>query len=82
MSVVNTPVLDIVDSMLSSNFLAKNFKAIYARYICVDKMMMKNEGVLPLLMGLAIDVPVVKRMRITHLDDLDLYTATEKQSFS
>lgn len=49
MNFVNTYVLDIVDDMVSSNVLAANYRVIYAGYIRVAKMMIKNEFVLAVL---------------------------------
>lgn len=43
---VNNRVLDTVDDIMSSSFLAANFKATYGCYIRVEKMMMKNEDIL------------------------------------
>lgn len=56
--------MDIVDDIMTSNFLAANFNATYARYIRVVCIMNKNEGILLLRKNLTIDTPVVKMLGI------------------
>lgn len=78
---VNARVLDIMDEMMSSNFLAVSLRESYAHYCHVAKMVIKNEGVLPLLVDLVMVVSVVKMLSITHLDDLGLFISTEEGIF-
>lgn len=80
-SFVNAHVLDIVENMMSSKFLAENSKATYAWYIHAAKMMIKNNGALPLLVSLSVNVTVVKPMGIIHFDDACLYILTKKENF-
>lgn len=51
--------------------------ATYARYIRVGKKMIRNEGVLPLLVSPAMEAAVAKAQGITDLDDPALYIPTE-----
>lgn len=81
-SFVETRVLDILNDLMPWNILAANSKATYAHYICVAKMMMKNKGVLSLLVSLPMDAPVVKTLSITHLDDQAFTFSMSKISFS
>lgn len=76
-SFVDARVLGIVDYMMPSNVLAASSKAIYAHYILLAKMMIKNEGVLRLLVSFVMDGLVVKTLDITHLDSPVLYISTE-----
>lgn len=55
------------------NFLAASSRAMYMRYICVSKMMIKHQGILPALGRLVEGAPVAKPLRITHLNDPNLY---------
>lgn len=41
-------------------------------------MMIRNEGVLPLLVSLDRDMLVVEKLDITHVADPSLYTSTEE----
>lgn len=52
-------VLDIMEDIMSFNFLAATSKAIYACHISIAKMKIKNECVLSLRMHLDMDAPVV-----------------------
>lgn len=82
MRFVDACVLDVTDNMLPSNFLAANFKASYAHYIRVAKILIKNESVLPLLVGPGMDVPVVKTLGITHLEEPSLFFPLRRTVFS
>lgn len=69
MRFVYARVMDIVDDMMSFNCLAANAKAAHVRYVDFAEMVIKDKGVLPLLVSLAMDAPVVKTACITYLDD-------------
>lgn len=78
MSFVYVLISDTNEIMMSSNFLVANSEATYTRYIRVAKMIINNKGVLALLLNLFMDVPVVKTLSNTHLDDPSLYISTKK----
>lgn len=80
-SFVDASVLDIDDDMTSSNFMAANSKTSFARYISVDKMMMKNEGIMLLFVGFAMDALVVKTLGNTQLEVPHLYISFEEDVF-
>lgn len=61
--------MNIVDGIMLSNFLAASFRATYACYINVEKMMVNHEGKPPLLMTLAKYVPAKMSVRSMHLDE-------------
>lgn len=75
-SFVDACVLELVDDTMSLNFLAVNCKEAYDCYSSVVKTMIKNEGVLPLLVSIAMDAPAVKTLGITHLADKGFYIFT------
>lgn len=77
-SSVDAHILEIVDDRMSSNFLSSSPKAMYARYIRVARKMIKKKGVLPLLMSIPMEMPVVKKLGITHLNESGLYTFIEE----
>lgn len=57
---VNVHILDIVDDIIDYNFWSVSSGATYVRYIKVDKMPMKNQGVIPLFRSLGKDTLVAK----------------------
>lgn len=67
MSFVDARVLDIIHDLTSSNLLAANSQVTYARKMRLANMTINEYGVLPLLVGLALNVPVVKTLGLTHL---------------
>lgn len=81
LSFVDARVLEIVDDMMLSNFLAANPKATFARYIRVAKSMIKKESVPPLLVSLFMDAPVLTTPGITHINDAGFYISTAEVIF-
>lgn len=79
---VEAHIKDIVDDVMSSNFLATNSLVTYARYIRVRKISCKKEDVLLLLVSLSSDTPVAKMLGSTHLDDPVLYISSEEEVLS
>lgn len=75
-SFVDSCVTKIFGDLMSSNVSAAKAKAIDARYIPVVRIMIKIKGIRSLLVSLAINAPVVKTLRITHLG---LHTPTEEE---
>lgn len=76
-SFVGTGVLDNVDDTISSSFFAANSKPTCAHYIRVTKILMKIKSALALLVSLAMDIPVMNMLGLTHLDDPGFYIYTE-----
>lgn len=76
-SLIDMPVLNIINYMISLIFLATSSKSTYARYIPATKVIIKKDGTLPLLVSLSIQAPVLKMQGITHFDDSSLHTFTE-----
>lgn len=61
--------LQIVEEMMSSNFVAKNFKATYVCIVRVEKLIRKCHSVPPLLEKFGKKVLAAECVEITHLDD-------------
>lgn len=78
---VDKRVPEITDTIMMSNILALNVETAYARYVCITKMMLKNKGVLHLLVSDCIDVPVLKKLCMNHLDDQRFYICTDVHNF-
>lgn len=79
MCIVAMLVIDIVVDIISSGFLAANSRATYVRYIRVGKIMIKPKEVLPLIMNLDGNAPVVKTLGITHIDYTSRYISSEEK---
>lgn len=75
---VTARVLDTVDDIISSNFLAANSKPTYPRYIFISKMMIKKGDILPLLVSLFMDALVLETLGIKHLDDPGINILTDE----
>lgn len=69
--------MDIVEDMLSSNFLSVNSRTTYLRYSRDSEMIVKYRSVLPLLVKQGKNTPVAKIFEITHANDPSLYTCSE-----
>lgn len=75
---IHVRLLNTVEDIMYSNFLAANSREMNIRYIGVDRMMVKIQGVLLLLGKLVKDASVGKILGITHLDDPCLYISSEE----
>lgn len=75
---VDVRVVDMVQIMMSSNYLAFNSRATYLLYIGVGKMTINHEGVRPFLERLGKAARAAKILGTTHLDDQVLYISPEK----
>lgn len=71
-------IVDIVDDMVFSNFLAANTTAPYVRYIKVKKMKIENNGMLSLLICVSGDSFVTGILHITYFDDTILNNLSEE----
>lgn len=67
-SFVDGHVLNIVNDMMSPNFLDANSKAIYTRYTRVAEMMINDEGFLPLFVRFSTVASMLKTLIITFHD--------------
>lgn len=54
-------IVDIVDSLMSSNVLVASSRSTYIRYSRVGKMMIKHKSVTLLVMNLCRDAPAAKK---------------------
>lgn len=63
---------------MTSNILAAISRATYIHHIIVGKMIIKHQGVLPLLGKLLKDTPAASNLRITHIDELSLYITSDE----
>lgn len=81
MRFVDMRKMNVADYMMSSNFLAANFRATYVQYIKIGKIMIKHEYMLFLLRELGRNVPAAKTPGMTYLDDLTLYILSKRHSF-
>lgn len=79
---VDARMLNVVDDMMLPNFLATNSKATNARHICVIRRLMKNEGVLPPLLSISMDAPVVKTLGITPVNDPGILISSREHILS
>lgn len=57
---VDVHIMDTAKDKMSLNFFAARSTQIYIRYITINKMMIKNQEELPLLVKLSRDVPAAK----------------------
>lgn len=78
MCFVNPPVLNLVDYVKLSNFLATNFTANYAVYVPLAKTTINNKSVLQLLVSLDMNTLLIKALGITHLDERGLRISTKQ----
>lgn len=70
--------LDIIDSMIPSNFLAANSTETCVRYIWIDTMMIKYKGVFPVLIDLRRDAPSRRTLGITPLAEVAIHITFEQ----
>lgn len=75
---VDACVLDIVNNMMWTNFSATSFWPTYDRYIRVAKKLTRNNSILSLLLNLAMDTTVVKKLGITPPNEEGLQISTER----
>lgn len=76
--IVYAGVINIVEDMISSNFFAAISGATYIRWIMIDKMMNKHEGVSPSFVKFREDAPAAKTLSITHLDRQSRYICSKE----
>lgn len=69
---VDVRIFNILEDIMSSNFFDANFRATYVRYVIVSMMVMKNQGVLPLLGTLEKDTLAAEIHGKPHIDDFIL----------
>lgn len=75
---VKVRIMEIVRVTMLSYFMDANTRATYVRYIRVEKVMIKHEGVLSLSMTLSKEDRKAKSLGITHLEDTSLYISPVK----
>lgn len=76
-SYVDFCIMDVMDNMLSSKFLAANSTAAYVRYIRAGKMVAKHNGMRNLAMSLFRGVLALRTLGTTHCDEPSLYISSE-----
>lgn len=79
--VVDVHMKNIVEDMISSNFLEASPRAIYMVSITVSEKMIRHQSVLRLLWQLANDAPAAKTHGLTHIDYRSLYKSSEEDTF-
>lgn len=75
---VDVCIVDIFEDMMSSKFLASNGRAIHLRNTRVQKISIKHQGMLSLLLKVGMNAPVAKTLSITYLDDPNLYISLKE----
>lgn len=73
--------IDIIDDMESSNTLGISSRVNSVAFIIVDKIVMKHQKVLLLLMYLSRDAPAAKSLGITHFDGRSFYISPAGHMF-
>lgn len=71
-------IMDIVDDIMSSTFLAANSRATYTRYIRVHKVLIKRKYELAQLKNIGRDAPATNTLGITPLAGPSIYVSSEK----
>lgn len=74
--------LNFAEVLVSSNSLVAKLRAKCIFFIIVSKMMIENQGLLPLHERLEKVAPATKNFGITHLHDPILYIFSEMEFFS
>lgn len=74
-----TIIVDIMEDMISSDFLTRMSAQFNYRYIRVARMILKQNGVPAVLECLNDEDPVSKRLGILLLNHIRLYTATREE---
>lgn len=73
---VDGRIMHIAEDIMLSESLAANCRATYRRYIRVGKIMIKQRGVLSLLVKLGREAPAAKNVGLTHVDYQSLYISS------
>lgn len=75
-------ILDLLEVVTSSKFLAANFRVTDIGHITVGKMVVKYRGVLPILGKQHEDAVATENHCIRHVDDASLYVLMKPTSLS
>lgn len=75
--IVDVRIIEIVDDMMCSKFLAATSRAPYVGYIMIGKRIMRHNDVPRSLIHLCKDAPVLMTPGLTHTDDPSIHTSYE-----
>lgn len=72
LSFIDVYIMDIVDDMMTLNFLASNYRTSHSRYNTFGKIISKRNEILELRVKLDTEEPAAEPLVIAHFNDLNL----------